>query len=260
MLRLVVLLCLLFTPLPMLAQTPVNLLPDELYNFTGPLNHNTSAAPISISGQPFTQGYRLTVNGTSVRLSDAVLHWPTARAVNTGDNLTLTFWVRKLAPLDGHNIRGLVVFGKDGEKPALATPFPCDSEVWTRYTIPFKAHAAFAAGEARLAFQFAHGPQTFELGGLTLTNNGPTPPLGNVPTISVIPENYTQGSFSYFDSNVGGGSARVVPVTEQPFTQAFQVTVNGNSANIWNAALGWRTTAAVSKNASSKALSPSKGT
>ena len=245
--RFLLCLFLLCAPLSLLAQTPVNLLPENLYGFTGDLNHNASAAPIGVSGQAFNQAYRLTVNGTSAQLSDAALQWATVRAIAAGDNLTLSFWVRKVAPLDGHNIRGLVVFGAANSKPALATPFPCDSEVWTRYTIPFKAPAAYAIGAAQLSFQFAHGPQTFELGGLSLTNSGPTPPLGNVTPTTAIPENYTQGSFSYFDSAAGGGSARVVAVSGQTFTQAFQVTVNGNSANIWNAALGWRTTAAVNK-------------
>lgn len=245
--RILVLCYLLLLPLPLLAQTPVKLLPDDLYSFTGKLNHNATATLINVSGQSFTQAYRLTVNGTSANLGDAALQWPTARGINAGDNLTLTFWVRKIAPLDGHNIRGLVVFSKEGEKAVLATPFPCDSEIWTRYTIPFKVPASLAAGEARLAFQFAHGPQTFELGGLTFTDSGPTPPLGNANPTTVIPENYTQGSFSYFDSSVGGGSSRVVAANGQGFTQAFQVTVNGTSANVYNAALGWRTTAAVSK-------------
>ncbi|MBI1766182.1 MAG: endo-1,4-beta-xylanase [Acidobacteria bacterium] len=234
--------------MPANAQTPVSLLPDNLYNASGELAPRAIAAPISVNGQAFTQAYRLTINSTSAKLSDAALQWATVRAVNTGDNLTLTFWVRKVAPLDGHNLRGLVLFGKADEKPALAAPFPCDSDVWMRYSIPFKAAADYASGAAQLTFQFAHGPQAFELGGLALTDSGPTPTLGNVPTTAVIPENYTQGSSSYFDSSVGGGSSRVASATGQNFTQAFQITVNGNSAFVYNAGLGWRTITQVNKN------------
>lgn len=230
------------------AQTPVNLLPANLYDLSGELAPRATAAIISVNGQPFNQAYRLTINSTAAKLGDAALQWATVRAVNAGDNLTLTFWVRKVAPLDGHNIRGLVLFGATNEKLALAVPFPCDSDIWTRYSIPFKATVGYASGAAQLAFQFAHGPQTFELGGITLTNGGPTPALGNVPTTAVIPDNYTQGSFSYFDPNAGGGSSRVVSATGQNFTQAFQITVNGNSAFVYNAALGWRTTTAINKN------------
>jgi endo-1,4-beta-xylanase len=244
------LLLLFFTvvSLPVRAQTPVNLLPNNLYDFNGELAPRATAAPIGVNGQTFTQAYRLTTNSTSAKLSDAALQWTTVRAINAGDNLTLTFWVRKVAPLDGHNIRGQVSFGKADEKPALAAVFPCDGDMWTRYSIPFKAPADYASGAAQLAFQFAHGPQTFELGGITLTNSGPTPPLGNVTPTIVMPANYTQGSFNYFDNNAGGGSARVVSATGQDFTQAFQITVNGNSAFVYNAGLGWRTTAQVNKN------------
>jgi GH35 family endo-1,4-beta-xylanase len=229
------------------AQTPTNVLPERLYDYEGNVSLHATATPINVSGQSFAQGYRLSVKGTSARLGDAALQWPTAQPINAGDNLTLSFWVRKVAPLDGHNIRGLAVFGQSGASPALATPFPCDSEGWTKYSIPFKAKTASPAGAAALAFHFSFGPQTFELGGIALTNAGPTPPLGNLPTAPVIPENYTQGSFSYFDNNAGGGSSRVVGASGQGFTQAFQITVNGDSPFIYNAGLGWRTTAAVNK-------------
>lgn len=231
--------CSLLLPVASFAQT--SLLPSNLYNLNGNVGVGATAEAITISGQAFTQGYRFTVPGTSSNPSDAQIGWANMQAVQVGDNLQLTFWVRKLAPLDHNNIRGLVSFETAAAK-WLVTTFPCDSNVWTKYVIPFKATANLTVGEAKLSFQFAFGPQTFELGGITLLNLGPTPALPADGT-AVIPSNY----YSYFDNAVGGGSATSVAATGPGFTQAIQITTNGTSSFIYNAGLGWNTNAQVNK-------------
>ncbi len=229
------------------AQSGVSLLPESLYEISGTVGANATATPIAVSGQPFTQAYRVAVNGTSANISNAGLWFRTTQAVNRSDNLQLTFWVRKVAPLDGHNIRGFAGFEKAvaPHTKSLFTVFPCDSDVWTKYIIPFKAAENHAASEAQLTFQFAYGPQTFEIGGINLVNLGPTPPP---PTsnYSVLPPNFFQSYFSYTDQAVGG-SVRIVNVTGQPFTQAFEVTHNGDSDFVYRSGLGWRNATALVK-------------
>jgi GH35 family endo-1,4-beta-xylanase len=99
----------------------------------------------------------------------------------------------------------------------------------------------------RLVFRHGLGPQTYEIGGLEWTNRGPAPappaPLG-----SLIASDSTHRYSAYFDNSAGGGSARVVPATGPGFTEAVQVQVNGTSQYIYNAQLGWVTTAPVAKN------------
>ncbi len=256
---LALLLCLSFTAF---AQTVESVLSANPYNdviYAAPPTRlpirtlRWQAEPMAVSGQPFTQGLRVTVNGTSAKLNNAGLSWATTRAVSANDNLTLTFWVRKLAPLDNSNIRGLVTFGAAAgaltaatTEASLATPFPCDGEVWMRYTIPFRARRNYAAGEGRLAFQFGQGPQSFELGGLALTNAGATPPL-TTQGVTAIREDSTSNPSAYFDSSVGGGNARVVDVSGQSFARAIELTVNGQSQFIYNAGLQYRNTIAFNK-------------
>ncbi|NOT62193.1 MAG: hypothetical protein HOP19_18435, partial [Acidobacteria bacterium] len=139
----VLLACLSF---PAFAQTIESLLPANPYAevvYAAPAVRTISrtmrwqAEPITVNGQPFAQGFRVTVNGTSAKLSDAGLSWATTRNVRANDNLMLTFWVRKIAPLDNSNLRGLVTLSAtnaDAAEASLLTPFPCDSDVWVRYT------------------------------------------------------------------------------------------------------------------------------
>jgi endo-1,4-beta-xylanase len=234
-------------PITARAQSGVSILPDNLYDQRGDAGANATAEPIGVAGQPFTQGYRITVRGTSARIGDARLAWRTAQPIQPGDNLRVTFWVRKLTPLDGANIRGFVSF-EDAARPelkSLLTPFPCDSDVWTRYSIPFKAAAGSAAGEAQFAFQFAHGPQQFELGGIRVESFGPTPPL-QTTAASVLPDDVYRSHFAYFDNAVGG-AARVIAVEGQPFTQGYQLSHNGDSDFAYRSGLGWRNARAVAR-------------
>ncbi len=91
-------------------QPSISILPENLYQFAGPAGANATVSPVTVTGQEFTQAYRVTVNGTSANIHDAGLSWLTTQAVNEGDNLQVAFRVRKVAPLDGNNIRGLVGF------------------------------------------------------------------------------------------------------------------------------------------------------
>lgn len=230
------------------AQVGTPVLPTNIYTFNGNAGANAKVEPITVSGQQFSQAYRITVSGTSENLKDAGLSLRTAQVVGQGDNLQLTFWVRKLAPLDGNNIRGFVGFeGAATPLPrSLYTTFPCDSQTWTKYSLPFKAAGNYAAGEAQIVFHFAHGPQTFEIGGISAVNFGKTPPVTAEP-VSVLPSNVYGSFFRYFDSMIGG-SASLVSVNGQNFQQAIQVSTNGDSDQAYRSALGWNTASAVKKN------------
>ena len=229
------------------AQSGAQILPSDLYSFSGDVGANARVEPVAVSGQSFTQAYRVTVNGTSTNLNDAGLRIRTAQAVAQDDNLQLTFWVRKIAPLDGNNIRGFVGFEKADPTAAksLYTTFPCDSATWTKYSFPLKSAASYAAGEAQIVFHFAHGPQTFEIGGISAVNLGKTPPV-TVEPVSVLPANPYSSFFRYFDATVGG-SASVVSVNGQSFQQAIQITTGGDSAFVYNSAMGWNSASAVTK-------------
>ena len=229
------------------AQSGTPILPSDLYSFSGDVGANARVEPVAVSGQSFTQAYRVTVNGTSTNLNDAGLRIRTAQAVAQDDNLQLTFWVRKIAPLDGNNIRGFVGFEKADPTAAksLYTTFPCDSATWTKYSFPLKSAASYAAGEAQIVFHFAHGPQTFEIGGISAVNFGKTPPVNVTPT-SALPPNPYSSFYRYIDSQVGG-SASVVSVAGQSFTQAIQFAANGDSDYVFRSGLGWRNATEVKK-------------
>jgi GH35 family endo-1,4-beta-xylanase len=228
----------------------VSLLPVDIYGFDG-TSGNARVQPITVSNQSFTQGYRITVNNTSENDWDAGLSWRNTQQVNAGDNLAISFWVRKIAPLDNKNIRGYVGFeqASGNYDKSLYTAFPCDSDVWTKYSIPFKSIGSYAPNAAQIVFHFAHGPQTFEIGGITAVNLGATPII-NSPGMPILTGNIHEPAsdcgnpvhegFCYF----GEGTT----VAANTANRTIQVTTQQNSEFIYAAALGWQTSAAVNQN------------
>ncbi len=218
-------------------QTGVSILPDNLYEYSGGAGAAAKVAPISVSGQSFINGYRVTVNGTSAKIEDSHLRWLTTQNIGYGDNIQIIFWVRKIAPLDGNNLRAFVSFEKVAapHTRSLFTAFPSDSDEWVRYSFKFKAAANYSAGEAQVIFQFAHGPQTFEIGGVNAINLGQTPAPAS-SGIPVITNTIYQNYFSYFDPKVGG-SVAPVNVSGPGFAQAFQIIINGDSDYIYRSGL-----------------------
>ncbi|MFN0085724.1 MAG: endo-1,4-beta-xylanase [Blastocatellia bacterium] len=233
---------------PAVAQSGVSILPNDLYAFSGSVGANAAVQPIAISGQAFTQGYRVTVGGTSRNMADASISWKTVGQINADDNLQLTFWVRKIAPLDGHNIRGFAGLER-ATAPftrQLLTPFPCDGDAWTKYIFPFKSAASYSAGDARVIFQFAHGPQTFEIGGISAVNLGRMPPL-SAAAMPVLADDVYQSSFFYIDSKIGG-SVTPIMIADQSFNQGYRIVHFGDSDFAYRSGLGWKNARSIEKN------------
>jgi endo-1,4-beta-xylanase len=174
---------------PVMGQTPV--LPTEpmtSYAYYDAVPGGGAVATV-VSGQPFTRGVRITTAGTGSNVYDAQLGWNTAAAVSQGDLLLLTFWARRLSPLDGRTIDAQVVMERNGGDylHSLTCSFPNDTASWQRYSVPFRAAASHAAGEARVAFQFSIGPQSFEIGGVSLSNYGQAVSPGTLNTAFYYP-------------------------------------------------------------------------
>lgn len=202
---------------------------------------------VASPGPGFTDAFRITTPQPGRIISDASLSWTNAAAVHGGDRLALTFWVRKVAPDDLYNLRGTVGLESTAGEPLLDTVFPCNLGSWAKYSFPISAARDYEAGELRLIFRHGLGPQTYEIGGLQLIDRG-GPPALPTPVGSLIPADSTHTYSAFFDASAGGGSARVVPATGPNITEAIQVQVNGTSPFIYNAQLGWNTTAPVAKN------------
>jgi endo-1,4-beta-xylanase len=187
-------LCLLVFPRPAAvhAQTGTAVLPTNTattYSYGGANASSGSVTLVSVAGQSFTQAMQVTYSTTAPYMYNAQISWPTTAPVAANDLLVLTFWVRKLSPLNGSTIFCNAIFEQNGSPytRSLTSSVPCDTDQWVKYAIPFKATAAYAAGGAAVRFQVANGPQTFELGGVQCENYGQLANAAGLPTAYYYP-------------------------------------------------------------------------
>src|SRR5713226_8683786 len=111
---------------------------------------------VASPGPGFTEAFRIATPQPGRAMSDAALYWANAATVHGGDRLTLTFWVRKVAPDDLYNLRATVSLESDAGAPLLDTDFPCNLSTWAKYSFPVSAPArGYDAGALRLVFR--HG-------------------------------------------------------------------------------------------------------
>lgn len=219
-----------------------SLLPST-YATAGPATVERTSA----TGAEFTEALRIATAKPGRALADASLTWMNSAALPAGTRVSLKFWVRKTAPDDFYNLRGTVGIEAAGDAPLLDTVFPCNTAVWAPYSFTVTTAKEYAAGALRLVFRHGLGPQTYELGGIEWMDRGA--PGAAPPAIGpVIPADSTHTYSAFFDAAAGGGSAQVVSADGPGFTEAVQVQVNGTSAFIYNAQLGWVTSAALKKN------------
>ena len=202
---------------------------------------------VAATGPGFSKAVRISTPQPGRSLDDGAFAWTNTAQIGTGDRLTLTFWVRKVAPDDLYNIRASVSLESDTGDPLLSTVFPCNLNTWAKYSFPVTAPRSYQAGELRVMFRSGLGPQAFEIGGLQFTDKGSPPPPPN-PVGTLIPTDSSHTYGAYFDNSVGGGSARVVVGGSPSGGDAVQIQVNGTSPYIYNAQLGWPTNAPVNKN------------
>jgi endo-1,4-beta-xylanase len=215
---------------PVLAQT--NLLPANPVSSAWSYGCTTSV--VSASGPGFTSALRVSVANPSANFYDSGIGWGATGAVNIGDRLRVTLYIRKISPGDGNPTRARLRFQTDpGYIDSLSTPLLSDSGTWQKCSFTVKATTTSAAGGAMLTIQCGYGPQTFEVGGISCQNLGPTPALPAGQTLTAV-----NPSYDYDDTN---STVTVTPgtVTGQPFTQKWTVASSGNLTNYYNAGLAW---------------------
>jgi GH35 family endo-1,4-beta-xylanase len=192
---------------------------------------------VSVSGRSFTQALRIDTPEAGFQLGDGETRWRNEAPVASGEKMRIRFWIRKTAPQDRFNIRASLRLTDDrGE--LLDTVFPVNTGVWTIYAFERIAARDYENGALSLRFVYGQGPQTFEIGGLSWTKSPPLAPLSAAGE-RVSPVGDWSRFSSYFDSAAGGGSARVVAVEGQSFSEALRVATHGQSAEIFRAALSW---------------------
>jgi O-glycosyl hydrolase len=139
---------------------------------------NTQATTdvIPVAGQPFQRALRVTIRKDSPETNATQLTAPISAPVEKGDTLLASFYLRGTAADGKRPAQAMLLFErrvspwtKSISEGAVARTSPT---LWRRVTAPFTAAETYRTGEAMVSLRFAFGPQTVEVGGLSVVDFG----------------------------------------------------------------------------------------
>jgi O-glycosyl hydrolase len=131
-------------------------------------NANRSVEPVS--GQPFDQSLKVVIGKTSAETNATQLTINNQTPVSKGDVLVASLYLRGKAS-NGDPARIELMFEKNTAPWTKSVTQGFQStDRWRKVAVAFASSETYAPGEAMLSLRLAFGPQTVEIGGLSLLN------------------------------------------------------------------------------------------
>ncbi len=156
------------------------LAPDALLTTpVGGLERTKATAQIvTVTGQPFRRALRVTIGADAPGTNATQLTINNAAPVEKGDALLASFSVRGASAAGKNPAQTEFLFEKASDpwtkSATLGVATPRDPGAWKRVLVPFTSVGGYAPGEVMVSLRFAFGPQTLEVGGLSVVNYGKT--------------------------------------------------------------------------------------
>lgn len=138
-----------------------------------------SAQVVSVPGQTFPRVLRVAIRANAPETNATQMTMNITAPVQKGDALLASFFVRGAATAAGGKkgpARTEFLFERSGnpwtKSVTQSVAGSTNPRTWKRVFIPFTAAETYAPGEAMVSLRFAFGPQTLEVGGLSVVNFG----------------------------------------------------------------------------------------
>ncbi len=140
--------------------------------------------PVHVTGQAFAEATRVAVNKGSGHEWAVQLTAPTEAAVDDGDVVLATFYVRAERPLEDSGAGQTQFVFEESQAPyAKSVTYDVQSGTeWRKIYVPFVAKQKFDAGAAHMIFRLGYEPETIDIGGVTVEDFGKKLALSALPT------------------------------------------------------------------------------
>lgn len=155
----------------------------EAFTLQGKAEH-AAMALVPVEGQPFAQALRVEVKQASSNPWDVQLGFRTTRAVQAGDVMLATFYLKTEATRaeSGEGQTEFVMeLAREPWTKSVSYPIGAGHE-WKKIHVRYLAKRSYAPGEAQLLFRLGFAPQTLLLGGVTVENFESQLELSALPT------------------------------------------------------------------------------
>lgn len=175
-------------PVNALLTTPIGNLPAT----------NATSSVVAVHGEPFSQALHVTIGLDSKETNATQLTMLITSPVNKGDVLIASFYVRGKSASGNGGAQAAFLFEQSVSPWNKSTTDGVSSSKnpnsWTRYSIPFMAVQNYSPGDAMVSLRFAFGPQTVEVGGLSVLNYGTSKTLNDLVTAAAVANPLGQAS------------------------------------------------------------------
>jgi hypothetical protein len=139
--------------------------------------------PVAVSGQPFKQATRATIKEGSNHEWAVQLVAPIAAAVESGDALLATFFLRTETPQTGGGGETELVFELSESPFSKSVQYPVEgSDSWSKVEVRFKAARAYAPGEANVIFRLGYDPQVIDVAAIKVEDFGRQVAVSTLPS------------------------------------------------------------------------------
>jgi GH35 family endo-1,4-beta-xylanase len=141
----------------------------------------------AVSDQPFHEALRIDVSEASANPWDLQLQTKTERAVEKGDVLLATFFVRtEWSREESGEGQTEFVFELGREPWTKSASFVVRAgREWKKVFVPFIAAESYAAGEAHINFRVGFAAQKLDIAAVTVENFGKRLTLGDLPKMKI---------------------------------------------------------------------------
>jgi GH35 family endo-1,4-beta-xylanase len=140
------------------------------YNGAG---DNVTPVSVTEATLPFRKALRVSRATVGENSYAAAMLWTSVTPIKKGDLLIATMYLRNVTPQQGTlNIDLTFQLKDDPYTPTLSSTTPVDTQTWRKYAIPFRAIQDYPAGKSTLQIRYSLAIQSFDVGGVAITNFG----------------------------------------------------------------------------------------
>ncbi len=148
---------------------------------------------------PFKQALRVSRATVGENSFAAAMLWTSVTPIKKGDLLVATMYLRNVTPKQGTlNLDITFQLRDEPYTPTLSSATPVDTPTWQKYAIPFRAVQDYPAGKSTLQIRYSLAVQSFDVGGVAVTNYG--------QVAQAIPKTISD-SFAYYYPGRGDAKA-----------------------------------------------------
>ncbi len=162
--------------------------PPELDSIFPWKNDDAVVEIVPVSGLPFSSAVRAHTKRRQTRSYGIQLSFPIAKNIRQGDVIFARFYVRA-AGWWFPTAKTQFIFEQSGGDYKKSLLYPVQAgRRWQKVDAAFKSAGSYGAGEASVRLRLGYGPQTIEIGGLTLLNCGSAAKVEGMQTTPIVYE------------------------------------------------------------------------